>query len=100
MKEMRNKDKDERILWEIYRELFKQSEPSADFDQLVEDAIIDEDGRKHIPYNDYAIDGEEMDKIIESVLKKNRIPVWRRPSYRFAILLGCSPTTKRKDDYN
>jgi hypothetical protein len=90
--------RDEKILWEIYRELFKQSEPSGDFDLLVENAEIDEHGKKHIPYNDYVIDLEEMDKIIETILRKYRIPVWRRPSYRFAIYLGCSPKTKIKDD--
>jgi hypothetical protein len=91
-------NRDEKILWEIYRELFKQSEPSGDFDLLVENAEIDEHGKKHIPYNEYVIDLEEMDKIIETILRKYRIPVWRRPSYRFAIYLGCSPKTKMKDD--
>ena len=78
-------NRDEKILWEIYRELFKQSEPSGDFDLLVENAEIDEQGKKHIPYNDYVIDLKQMDGIIETVLRKYRIPVWRRPSYRFAI---------------
>jgi hypothetical protein len=91
-------NRDEKILWEIYRELFKQSDPSGDFDLLVENAEIDEQGRKHIPYNDYVIDLEEMDKIIETILRKYRIPVWRRPSYRFAIYLGCSPKTKTNDN--
>ena len=49
------------IVFDIYRELYANSEPKADFDILVENAEIMSDGRKYIPYNDYEIDGDLMD---------------------------------------
>ena len=44
------------VVFDIYRELYINSEPSADFDQLVESAEIMEDGRKNIHYENYEID--------------------------------------------
>jgi len=94
------KSKDERIIWEIYRRLFKSSEPEGDFDKLVENAIIDEKGMKHIPFNDYVIDLKKMDEIINTALKEFKVPKWRRQSFKFAIYLGCSPKTKDNERDN
>lgn len=84
------------VVFDIYRELYINSEPSADFDQLVESAEIMEDGRKNIHYENYEIDGELMDEIVERHLKKNKLKDRERQAVKFEIYLGASPMTKRK----
>lgn len=85
------------IAFDIYRELYLNSFPSADFDFLVESAEIMEDGRKNIHYENYEIDGDLMDEIVERHLKVNKLNQRERQAIKFEIYLGASPMTKRKD---
>ena len=85
------------IVFDIYRELYENSEPKADFDILVENAEIMSDGRKYIPYNDYEIDGDLMDEIINKHIR-NRLNKFDKQAIRIEILLGCSPKTKLKNE--
>ena len=39
---------EEKAIWECYRRLYKASTPSADFDELVKNASINESGEKQI----------------------------------------------------
>lgn len=86
--------KEELALAECYRRLFKQSTPSADFDELCEKATIDEQGRKHIPFRDYELEEDKFGKIIMEVIKEFKIKSSRRQAFTTTILLGCSPKTK------
>lgn len=86
------------IVFDIYRELYENSEPKADFDILVENAEIMSDGRKYIPYNDYEIDGDLMDEIINKHIIRNRLNKFDKQAIRIEILLGCSPKTKFKNE--
>lgn len=86
--------KEEKIMLEIYRELYLNAEPSADFDELVANAELDEFGRKDIHFMDYEISQEKEDEIIEKHLKKNRVNAYMRRAITASILLGCSPKTK------
>lgn len=83
------------ITFDIYRELYIMATPSADFDFLVETAEIMSDGRKNIHYENYEIDGEVMDEIVERHLKKNKITNRERQAIKFEIYLGASPMTKK-----
>ena len=82
------------IVFDIYRELYLNSEPSADFDKLVETADILPDGRKDIHYENYEIDGELMDEIVEKHLKENKLSHKDRGAVKFEVYLGASPKTK------
>lgn len=95
----------DKIMMDIYRELFKNSEPVGDFDELLANATIDEEGRKHIPYMDYEITQENLDRIIDKHLLENKLigPRIRSIGKKFdaqcikrSIYLGCSPKTKRE----
>jgi hypothetical protein len=86
--------KEELALAECYRRLFKQSTPSADFDELCENATIDEHGRKHIPFNDYELEEDKFDQIIMEVIREFKVKPSRRQAFTATILLGCSPKTK------
>lgn len=86
------------IVFDIYRELYANSEPKADFDLLVENAEIMDDGRKYIPYNNYEIDSDLMDEIILKHIMCNRLDKFDKQAIRIEILLGCSPKTKLKNE--
>lgn len=95
----RKKKKLTEIAFDIYRELYANSEPKADFDLLLESAEIMLDGRKNIHYENYEIDGELMDDIVERHLKENKLNPNERQAIKLEIYLGASPMTKRiKED--
>lgn len=95
---MRKKKKELKdVLFDIYRELYSKSTPSADFDELYETAPLDEMGRKVIDFTSYEIDGDLMDEIIKKHCKENRLRKIEINSIRFNVYLGCSPKTRRKE---
>ena len=96
---MAKKKKDlKEILFDIYRDLYANSEPKADFDELVNNAEVDSEGRKIIPYNDYEIDDELMDRIVETHLRANRLSSIDRGRLKISVYLGCGPRTKFKEE--
>jgi hypothetical protein len=86
--------KDDKILLEIYRQLYKASTPSADFDKLMEEAEINEWGQKAIPYMDHEIEENVYERILTDVLKAHRVSVGRRQIFRQTVAMGCSPKFK------
>jgi hypothetical protein len=89
-----NMSKDDKILWEIYQKLYAASEPSANFDTLVENAPLNEFGQKEIPYMDYELDEDTFKTIVEDTLKKHKVSKYKRQIFRNTIYLGCSPKFK------
>jgi hypothetical protein len=83
-------------LFDCYRELFANSTPQGDFDQLVENAKINDNGQKEIPFDDYEIDEDRFQEIIKSTLAKHKVPKSLHRSFSIAIHLGCSPRFKRR----
>lgn len=91
------KPNEDAAVLECYRRLYKAATPSANFDELMAKAYVDEYGMKHIPYNDYEIEDEYMTQIIEDVIKEYKIkPKLRQQAFRVTIHLGASPKTKLK----
>jgi hypothetical protein len=77
-----------------YRQLYAYSTPPASFDELFNNAEINEMGQKVIPYMDYEIDEKVFDEIVEDTIKIYKI---KERGFRPSILLGCSPRfTKTK----
>lgn len=89
------KDKITEALWDCYRELFANSTPKGDFDLLVENATTNELGQKEIPFDNYEIDEKQFQEIIESSIKKHKVPKHLHQQFSVAIHLGCSPRFKR-----
>ena len=85
------------IVFDIYRELYANSEPKADFDELLRSAEILPDGRKNIHYENYEIDDILMDEIVEKHLKLNKLNRSDRGAVKFEVYLGASPKTKIKE---
>lgn len=92
---MISKKKADELMWWIYRELFKASTPPRDFDELVKNATINSRGEKEIPFMDYEISQEDMDKIIEQSYKRFVIKSkFDKQIIKNSIYLGCSLKTK------
>ena len=91
------RDKDDKILMEIYRRAYAAATPSANFDDLVTNAKIDEHGRKVIPFNDYELEDDIAQQIINNVMKEFKVPKWKRQAFHNAYNLGCSPRSKRDE---
>lgn len=87
------KNKEEQLMWDCYRELFANSEPVGDFDELVESATINERGEKVIPFMDYEIEANRLEEITMKYAEKLK-PKWKQQRFKNSIYLGCSPKTK------
>lgn len=88
--------KEQKIIWQIYRELYANSEPSCDFDWLVNSAEKDKNGRKIIPFNNYEISIEDYNEILERNLKGKRLTKLKQQAIRNSIALGVSPRFKKE----
>ena len=86
-----------KIIHETYVELYKNSIPPADFDELVRNATINEFGERVIPFDDYSIEEVKIREIIQSMIKKYKIPKRHIDSFNFNVYLGCSPKTKKDE---
>ena len=88
-------------LWHCYRQLFAHSTPAASFDELVENAKVNERGQKEIDFMAYEIDQILADEIIAQTIKDFKIKSKHvQQQFRTAIYLGCSPKFKRDGDNN
>jgi len=87
--------KDEKILHEMYRRSFKASTPSGDWDEILANSVVDENGMKTIDFMAYECDDDIMKRIVEDVLKENKVFTKRRiQQFQTSFYLGCSPKTK------
>ena len=62
-------------LFDCYRELFANATPKGDFDQLVENATINDRGQKEILFDNYEISEARFQEIIVDTLKKHKVPL-------------------------
>ena len=87
--------KEQEAMRECYRKLYKSSTPSADFDELMNNAPIDENGRKVIDFMAHEICEYEFSQIVDEVIKKYKIKTHRVTPFKNSIYLGCSPKFKK-----
>lgn len=84
----------EKIILEIYRELYKNSEPKADFDELMKTDQRDSIGRILIKFEDYKIDQTDYDNIVKIILSKYKLQDYEKNMIKNTVVLGCSPCFK------
>lgn len=90
---MKNIDK---AMMHCYRELYANATPPASFDELLENATVNEQRQKVIPFLDYEIDEDVFEEIVADTIKVYKINrSYLKQSFRFTILLGCSPKFKK-----
>ena len=90
-------EKEYNAIHECYRRLYKASTPSADFDELVKNASINELGEKQIDFNNYEICEYQFSEIMQEVIKEYKIKKWRHQMFKNTIMLGCSPKFKKTE---
>jgi hypothetical protein len=81
------------LIHDIYVELYLKATPPAYFDELVANAKVNKFGQKEIPFMDYYLSAEDMDKIINDKCKK--VTNYWKEKIKATIYLGCSPTSKK-----
>jgi hypothetical protein len=79
-------------------EVYYNAIPKADFIKLMDDAEIEPDGRKKIPFDDYVIDDSVFKDIVEKHIKQSKIPKYLRESFRFSLYLGPSPRSVKNEN--
>jgi hypothetical protein len=87
----------QQLIEECYRELYLEAEPSANFDELLEKAPLDDMGRKVIDYDAYYIPRLKFEEIAEKHKSKMKMHKYEESSYNLAVYLGATPTCKKKD---
>lgn len=113
------------VVLKIYRQAYKESEPSVDFDELVAntpyssfvdgkwvehpeaDAMSEDERRMHVKYNgwkkkipfeDYYLDNDRYSQIVESIIKRHRsLSESEKKGVRFEAYLGCGPSSCKKE---
>ena len=84
----------DKIIWDCYTELYANSEPKADFSELVANATINSRGERVIPFDKHFIDKDLFSRIIDKHKKRVRSKMYQQMISN-TIHLGCSPTFKR-----
>lgn len=89
------KDRFTELCMDCYRELYRNATPSANFDELLEKAEVDNDGRKVIDYNSYYLDDEVYHQIVNKYKSKIKSK-YEKQVFNFQMYLGCGPRTSKK----
>lgn len=80
-----------KIILEVYRELYKQAEPSVNFDaiwRLMEDKPF---------YEYFYLSQEKQDKIIEGICSKYKLSRTDKRCIKTSVLLGAAPSSVKND---
>lgn len=93
-----------KTIWDIYRDLYRQSEPSVDFDELYMTSPKEKDTfgieRTMIPYNDYYLEDSAYNNIVDRHLSRNKWKLTENEllSVRVEAYLGCGPTSTKQNE--
>ena len=81
------------ILIPIYRQMYKEAEPSADFDELVKS------GEAYKPrwFEKYFLSLDRQIEIRDKFYKKYKLTKRERERVDFEVFLGCSPNSYKGD---
>ena len=82
------KSKEGEIMLNIYRKMFKEAEPSADIDKLIESGETQENDF----FMKYYLKDRDQDRIIHEELQKHkRLPKWKKDRIKRSLYLGAVP---------
>jgi len=83
-----------KICMEIYRQQYKEAEPSADFDKLIESG----ETRKPNWFMEYYLPQDRQQEIFDEIVKKYKCDKYEKRAISHEVWLGCSPTGFRKEE--
>lgn len=75
------------IVHDIYRQLFKEATPSADFDKLIRTGVT----KRKAFFENYYLDQDRQDAIVKEHCMKNHLNPIQRDQVSVTVALGCSP---------
>lgn len=85
------------IILECYREVYKQTTPPADIDEIIKSG----EGNQERWFMNYEISEHLYNEIITSVIMKHKLTKWQKAVIERSCLLGCSPKFSGNDtNYN
>lgn len=84
----------ERAEIECYKLLYENATPKADFQELIDNAEVNQFSQKIIPYWDYEISQEKYIEIVNFIVKKYKLSKAFSDSFKISIALGVAPKFK------
>lgn len=85
-----------RVIWDCYRELYKQATPKANIDQLYKKGIT----KKENFFMKYCLEEEKQIKIIKDICEKNKLKERDASTVSATVMLGSAPTYYKKQEKN
>jgi hypothetical protein len=85
----------EEILYQIYKRVYAVSSPVGDFDKLMEEAELNDEGKKVIPFWNYQIDEKECNQIIEEIFKEYKVKNYYKQRFINTFMVGACPEFKK-----
>ena len=85
----------QQLVEDCYKELYKEANPSVNFEELLEKAPLDDLGRKIINYENYYLPKEKFEEIVNKYKSKMQMNKYEESSYNMAIYLGATPTCRK-----
>ena len=85
-----------KICMDIYTELYKKAQPSADFKKLIKSG----ETQKPNWFSKYYLDDKELRAIIDKHIKKHKLNTKDKKAVDFEVWLGCSPTCFKEKEHN
>jgi len=86
------------LVMDCYRELYREATPSADYDELIKNAPISDEGKKMIDFNAYELDFKKYGEIVEKYIKKGKLSYFEERGFRFEMYLGSGPRSVIKEN--
>jgi len=83
-----------KVVMNIYRQMFKEAEPSADFDELIEIGEAKQDNF----FMNYYLHQDRQQEIIDEWCKKYKCSKLEERAINTEVNLGCAPNTVRRED--
>lgn len=93
----------DKLIEELYIELYKHATPPADFKELLRNAKVECVGGKNrrvILYDDYYLSHEDFEKIIGRLAVKYKLNAREIEGLKFEAYLGATPSSKLKNKTN
>lgn len=91
MIKMKKKITDSDIVMEIYRRMYKASEPKADIDKIIKSG----EGKMPNWFLAYYLSEEKTEDILNETLKEFKVPKYKRHSFSIEIYLGSAPCSSK-----
>jgi hypothetical protein len=80
------------IVIEVYRELYKNSEPKADFNEMMKTGETKKEGF----FENYYLEQDRQQEIMDEVMSRYKLSKYEKHDISVNVNLGCSPNTSKE----